>query len=241
MTPIEWTPPMREWFVAFVPGHSEKEVAEAFEARWGIPITRSKVKNAKTRFGVRSGTVGGRFEPGHVPANKGVPLSERGLTDEQMGRIAARQFRRGHRPANAKPIGSERVSADGYVEVKVADGRRNRNYRAKHVVVYEELHGPVPDGCHVVFADGDRRNFDPGNLVAVPRRLMAQMNSMRIEWRDADTLRSAMAVAEVRIAAARAERSMERTCRECGARFSPGFRNQSRCRACIDSRKGAPR
>lgn len=234
---MKWTDEMRGFFVGFVPGHSEAEIADAFEERFGVRLTEGQIGNAKTRFGVRSGTHGGRFEKGNTPPNKGVPMSEWGLAEEKAGRIRGSWFRKGSRPANAKPIGSERASKEGYIEVKVADGRGNGNYRPKHVVVYEEHRGPVPDGCAVVFADGDRRNFDPGNLVAVPRSVLAQMNNMRIEWRDRETLRAAMAAAEVRIAAAKAERSMGRTCRECGAPFLPGFRNQSRCRACIDAKR----
>ena len=30
-------------------------------------------------------------------------------------------FKKGHIPANYRPVGSERVNADGYIEVKVAD------------------------------------------------------------------------------------------------------------------------
>lgn len=57
-----------------------------------------------------------RFLPGHVPANKG--LRRPGFAP---GRMAQTQFKPGARPHTWKPIGSTRLSKDGYVQRKVSD------------------------------------------------------------------------------------------------------------------------
>ena len=75
---ISWRdhPEYDEFLRGCIPGRSEPEIARAFEERFGVPLTVSQIANAKTRLGVRSGTHGGCFEPGHAPANKGRPISE---------------------------------------------------------------------------------------------------------------------------------------------------------------------
>ncbi|WP_405736130.1 HNH endonuclease signature motif containing protein [Bifidobacterium sp.] len=124
------------------------------------------------------------------------------------------------------PVGTERPSKDGYVVVKVADeatvSMSKDNWKLKHVHVWEQANGrPLPKGSCVYFADGDRENFDPANLVEVPRRLVGVMNGLGIEWHDAASLRAVMAMAEVRARSHEVLLSTERTCAVCGARFVP--------------------
>ena len=73
MTPIKWTPERIAWFVKYVPGHSEREISAEHERLFGFPLTESQIGNAKTRFHVRSGTFGGRFEKGQG-ANRWFPF-----------------------------------------------------------------------------------------------------------------------------------------------------------------------
>lgn len=126
---------------------------------------------------------------------------------------------------------------DGYVEVKVAERPSradcNDNFRAKHHLAWEEANGrPVPEGHAVVFADGDRRNFDPANLVAVPRGLLSTINREGIAYADAETLRAAMDVARAR-SAVYAARRRPRPCRACGGVFEPRYPGQRTCDGCL--------
>lgn len=124
------------------------------------------------------------------------------------------------------PVGTERPSKDGYVVVKVADepqvAMSKDNWRLKHVWVWEQANGrPLPKGSCVYFADGNRRNFDPDNLVEVPRRIVGIINGMGVEWHDADELRAVIALAEVKSKAHEVLMGAERTCAVCGRRFVP--------------------
>lgn len=166
-----------------------------------------------------------------------------GLSRGQVNQFRARhgvQTRESHNGGRPRvPVGTERVGKDGYVVVKVREEAvvpmSKDNWAFKHVHVYEQEHGPVPDGHVVYFADGDRRNFDPSNLVAVPKRLVGVMNSMRAQgttWHDADTLRAVMALAELRVRRNRVIASEVRTCPVCGKKFN----NLSRLkRGCVSS------
>ena len=235
---VRWTPERIAWFREFVPGHTEGEISAEHERVFGTPLTEGQIGNAKTKLGVRSGTHGGRFEKGSVPFNKGKTWDEY-VSPEGQARSRATCFKAGELNGFAaqreQPIGAERVSKDGYVEVKVAEGlqdRPNGNFRMKHHVVYEQAHGAIPDGCNVVFADGDRRNFDPDNLVAVPRRLWSAICCRGIPYWDAGSLRAAMAKAELDSAVHAAE-CAPRACRACGREFRARYPRQRTCDACL--------
>lgn len=244
-SPMRWTPEMDGFFREIVPGHAESEIAELFEGRFGIRLNESQIGNRKNALGVRSGTFGGRFKPGHVPANKGKTWDEAGISPEAQERMRTTCFKKGGIPKSAegKPIGYERVNRDGYVEVKVKDGAQgeaNENFRMKHQVVWEEANGlPVPPSTMIVFADHDKRNFDPGNLVAVPRSVWAVICHSKTPYHDRETLEAAMALAELQ-SSINAARCRPRRCWACGSEFKPEQPRQRTCRPCLDAGRRAP-
>ena len=117
----------------------------------------------------KSGFKKNQFKPGHAPFNKG---RERRFwaSDESQQRMAKGQFKPGEcRPSNPnsrknKHIGHERVYADGYVWIITEQGRRQ-----KHRVVWEQAHGPIPEGYCVKFKDGNPQNCSLDNLYLVSR------------------------------------------------------------------------
>lgn len=111
-----------------------------------------------------------QFKAGMVPWNKGKP--------HPAGRNRA-NFKPGNRPQTWRPIGSERIDADGLSWVKVSDtGRRARDWKSEHVAVWEWFHArKLPRGQLVIFADRDRNNFAPDNLLAVTRAVNMRRNS----------------------------------------------------------------
>lgn len=238
---VDWEghPEYEEFLRGYIPGHSEREIADAFEREFGIRLTRSQVKNAKTRTGARSGTHGGRFEPGQEAWNRGRPQAE-WMGPEAAERCRATQFRRGQLPHNAAalPVGSERVTRDGYVEVKVADrpsgtGPAHDNWRPKAHLVWEEANGRrLRPGEVVVFADGDRANLDPDNLVAMTRAEHNVIVSRGIPYADRETCETAIGIARLKMAASRAS-MRPRRCRRCGREFSPRYGHQRTCDACL--------
>lgn len=119
-----------------------------------------------------------RFTPGHVPANKG--LRRPGWF---RGRMKETQFRKGERRGAAvelwKPIGTERISKDGYLERKVNDDLpRQRRWRAVHLLLWESTHGPVPKGHAIAFKNGDRTDIRLDNLECISRRELMSRNTV---------------------------------------------------------------
>lgn len=207
-----------EFLRAAVPGRTRGQAADAFNARFSPPITPEFVKRFCRKEGVSSGLKAEdfRFRPGQPGWNKGM-RQEDFMPPEAIERTKASRFRKGARPWNERPVGSEFVDSDGYVYVKVRDEPgarrfapgRSGNWVPKQALVWEEAHGaPAPPDCMLVFADGDRRNFAPGNIVAVPRRLWTVINCKGLAYGDADTLRTAMALADLMSAAYGAEKRL---------------------------------
>ena len=150
------------------------EYHAAFVERFGRDdVSKANVLALRKRNGWRTGRTG-RFEKGHVSHNKGMkgityPGSEKGWfkKGERRG-VATRLY---------KPIGTERVSKDGYLERKIHDGMPLQSrWRAVHLIRWEELNGPLPEGHALKCLDGEKNNTDPANWEAIPRALLPRLN-----------------------------------------------------------------
>lgn len=71
-----YTPEMDEFLRGFVPGHSEAEITDEFEKRFGIRLRRSQLKNRMTTLGVRQGINTGQFKKSQPAYNKGMKQSD---------------------------------------------------------------------------------------------------------------------------------------------------------------------
>lgn len=195
---VRWTPERVEWLKGYAPGHTSEEIGAEHERVFGVRLNESQISAAKNKFGVKSGVSPTRWGSGHRNSGKGKTLSERGYSEEAQARIRAAGFKKGSIPKNGAviPIGAERVDERGYIEVKVAERkshpRCNDNWRKKHYVAYELHNGEIPEGHIVVFADKNKRNFDPENLVAVPNGAMRMIWRRRIPYCDAESLEVAV-------------------------------------------------
>jgi len=109
----------------------------------------------------------GQFKKGLIPHNKGKKLS-----DATKAKLAKTMFKRGNKPHNTQPVGTEKKDKDGYVFVKIAEPSE---WRLKHHIVYGE---PVPTGHKVIFLDGNKYNFERGNLQLVSNAELMNRNTM---------------------------------------------------------------
>lgn len=164
--------------LAWIEAHKEMPRAEAY-AMFCARFMRQDVSftnyNALCkRKGWFTGRTG-QFVPGQIPQNKGKPMP-----DHVKAKVMATTFKPGQRQGIAvklyKPIGTERMSKDGYVERKIHDGLPLQSrWRAVHLIRWEELHGPVPAGHALKCLNGNKANTDPGNWEAVPRALLPRL------------------------------------------------------------------
>ena len=130
----------------------------------------------------------GHFEKGHVPANKGkkgycVPGSEKGW------------FKKGQMPHNHVPVGTEVMTTDGYLKIKVAEPNK---WRFKHIMEWEKHNGKVPDGCMISFKDGNHYNCSIENLMCITMTENAILNRQGLRSSSPEITESALALDKVK-------------------------------------------
>ncbi|MFS0864108.1 HNH endonuclease signature motif containing protein [Fredinandcohnia sp. 179-A 10B2 NHS] len=170
-----------------VKGRTTAELTKMFNEHFGLNLKVSQISGVKKRNKLTS-DMDFTFKPGHVPFNKGK---------KGVGGWEPTQFKKGNKPHNHKPIGTERINGDGYVDIKIADGKGRHNWRAKHVLIWEKENGPVPKGHAIIFGDGDRRNFDINNLLLVSRKQLARLNQNGLIQNDVELTKAGVIVADI--------------------------------------------
>lgn len=142
-----------------------------------VALGRSKasIKNMVNKLGIKKGHNSGGFPLGNVPWNKGTHFTA-------GGRSAETRFRKGQLSGRAlllkQPVGALRINVDGYLERKINDDLPFiRRWRAEHLVLWEAVNGPLPDGYAVVFRDGDKTNIALENLECITRAELMRRNS----------------------------------------------------------------
>lgn len=148
----------------FIPGHTCSEIAKAFTEKFRVIRTLSDIKAYMGNYKLKNG-IDSRFKKGHVSPNKGkkgfYQGSEKGW------------FKKGNTPANHRPVGSERVSKDGYIEIKTAEPNK---WRLKHRVIWEEANGPIKKNECLIFRDNNKTNCSLDNLILISRATLVIMN-----------------------------------------------------------------
>ena len=157
----------REFLKSYIPGHFSYEIQSAFEEKFGKCLTYAQIKSFKGNNKIRSG-VNTTFKKKHVPANKGKKMSL-----EQYAKCKGTMFKKGHRPQNYRPVGSERINVDGYIEIKVKDPG---TWKLKHRVIWEQYNGKIPKGMIVIFKDNNPLNCTVDNLLSISKDENLKMN-----------------------------------------------------------------
>ena len=136
--------------------------------------TTRSIKNKAQILGLRKSAAynaryTGRFQSGHRSWNAGLTGFQAG------GRSAGTQFKRGRQPSaahNYVPIGTLRTRDDGYLERKWTDDQSlypAARWKAVHVELWEQHHGPVPNGHVISFLNGDKADIRLDNLECISR------------------------------------------------------------------------
>lgn len=143
---------------------ARSKLTEMFNAQFDRNLTTDQIKAKCTREGFKTGR-DGRFKKGGVrPKNSGAKGPN------------STSFKKGDRPMNWRPVGSSRISKDGYAEIKVAEPNK---WRLLHHVVWEQANGKPPRYHCIAFIDGDKTNVALNNLELISRATNAAINKMQ--------------------------------------------------------------
>lgn len=179
-----WSDEEKEYLKEITPGHHYREIQELINERFALELTMNQIKGAIGRYKLNTG-FNGQFPKGNIPVNKGT----KGLSGPNKT-----SFKKGQKPLNWRPVGSERITRDGYTEIKVEEPNK---WRLKHIVVWEEENGPVPKGHVIVFGDGNKQNVDINNLILVTRRQLLILNRNNLIKQNIELTKIAVKIAMV--------------------------------------------
>ena len=186
------TDKQKKWMNENYKGIGNKELVTKMNEVFGTAIDVSVIKSYKNNHGLDSGLTG-RFKKGHIPVNTGTKGKY------NVGGNCT-SFKKGQKPPNTDPIGTEKMLGDGYVWVKINNlpkVKKTVNWKQKHVLIWEQTHGPVPGNHVIIFLDGDHENFDLDNLKMVSRATNARLNQNHLRRKDKELTEVGVAVAEL--------------------------------------------
>jgi hypothetical protein len=203
-----YTPEETRFITKKIAGRGYAELADLFNQHFGLrgkkKLTLGQMKSFVGNHKLRNGR-DCQFRPGQAPPNKGrkgycPPGSEKGW------------FKKGQRPWDWKPVGTERINRDGYVEVRIRNpsGKPRKNWKAKHRAIWEKAHGKIPKGHVIIFADGDKLNMSLDNLLLVTRSELAVMNHLGLISAHRDLTETGKTIADIKLLIARRVRELKK-------------------------------
>lgn len=172
------------------PGKTYKEIVEIFNKKYDLEMTVKKLSSLLGRKN-KTGTTG-CFRKGFIPWNKG-----------KKGYVGANKtsFKKGNKPKNWRPVGSERIDDEGYTLIKVSnEGGMLKRWALKHRVVWEQHHKKkIPKGSVIIFADGNKNNLSIDNLLCVTREELKVLNRCRLISSVPELTKTGLNVAKLKI------------------------------------------
>lgn len=162
---------------------------QAYLKSLGVELTVAQVKSYLSRKHISLGTHG-YFKSGHEPANKGKKMPP-----EYYDKIKPTMFKPGNRPHNWKPVGTERITRDGYVEVKISEPK---TWRLKARIIWEEATGEkLTRNDRIIYLDGNKLNLDISNLAKLTGSQLARLNQNHLHYDNAELTKLGITVAKL--------------------------------------------
>ena len=180
----KWTNEEKEYLALIVKGSTYKEITKKMNDKFEYNFSEEQVKGMMRRNKLTTGT-GGYFKKGSTPWNKGL-----------KGYMGANKtsFKKGTIPPNQVPIGTESIIKGGYIKVKVGEPNK---WKLKQRYIYEQYYGEIPNNYNIIFADGNKMNFDIDNLIAVSKSEMLILNNNNLRFEDKELTKVGVNIAKV--------------------------------------------
>jgi hypothetical protein len=160
-----------------ITGRSYTDLADMFNRHFHTALTRRQVKYIAESHGLENGR-DTRYAPGHPASN--------------IGRTV---FKPGHKTYNYLPPGTVVVNSYGWVEVKNRKGR----WKLKHHIIWKAANGKIPKGHVLLFADGNRLNFELDNLLLVSNSELCVMATQGLITADKNLTKAGKLVADIKL------------------------------------------
>lgn len=186
---IKYTDEMKDYLKEIVPGKHYKDVLVLFNNKFKTDLKLCALRSALKRFRILNG-FSGFFTKGMEPWNK----STKGLSKSNRT-----SFKKGNKPANFRPVGSERIDRDGYTLIKINnEGSMWERWTFKHKYLWEKYNRrKVPPGYAVIFADQNKRNFEKENLILVSKAELLKLNRKKLIFDNSEATKAGLNTAKL--------------------------------------------
>lgn len=170
-----WNEQMKTRLTELYPEHTNAEIGKILNvSESSVSVQAFKLRLFKTEDFHRRKREATQFRKGTIPPNKGKKwdafMSKRGQEGSRKT-----TFKKGNIPPNHKEVGYERITKDGYIEVKIQEPNV---FKLKHRIIWEQHNGRIPKGIIIQFHDGNRRNCSIENLYMISRTEQVIKNSI---------------------------------------------------------------
>ena len=189
--PTKWTDEVIQFMIENYQGKDNIELAELLNDKFNLNTTGDRVSNVKANLkrrkgiNLNTGINRGCIKKGHVPFNKG----KKGLTTANKT-----SFKKGHVPANYRKIGSERITVDGFIEIKIANPNK---WVTKARLIYEKHHGKIPKNHVIIYLDGNKQNLEIDNLIAISRKEHLILNHNNLRYNNKEVTETSVNLAKL--------------------------------------------
>lgn len=146
---------------------STRECARAFTEQFGEPLGQTQLRRIMDRNGITSSVKRNDFLP-----------------------VGTERYSRYYDCIIVK-VGDNHVCKE--VSTHERDRKRNSNWKLKQNLIWEQTTGKeLPWRWVVIFLDGDRTNYDPSNLYAVPLQIVGTIERMRMHSENPEIYKTAL-------------------------------------------------
>lgn len=190
----------KEFIKSYAKGHSRIEITNALNERFQTDVPVYKVDCFLQDNSIATGYCSGHkytqeeyeflkeYVPGHSLKEISIAFNEKfglHIKTTALERYMHRNnihtgntgyFKTNHKPTNKVPVGTERIRKtrkNKYIVVKVAEPDI---WELKHLLVYKQAYGAVPEKKVVIFLDGNSLNPQLDNLMEVDKQIHLIMN-----------------------------------------------------------------
>ena len=127
----------------------------------------------------------GSFKRGFIPWNKGKKTGVKPRKYDKNGEVEWLE----------KPIGTESITKDGYTLIKT-EAPTPCEYKQR--IIWKRVNGEIPKGHVIIFADGDKTNFNLENLICVTKNELRQLNRYELKKDDADLTKVGIGIVKLK-------------------------------------------
>lgn len=189
----KYTKEQEQFLIDNVKGITLKELTQRFNKKFNLKLSESAIASRKNKLNLKSGITGGQIPKENIPFNKGKTWDEY-MSKEGQNKSRKTTFKKGNKPHNHRTIGSERITKDGFVEIKIAEPNK---WNLKSRVIYEKHFGKIPEGYTIIYLDGNKLNLELDNLKAISRAEELIMNSNNLRFNKKELTETGLLIAKV--------------------------------------------